>query len=352
MLSRQEAADVRTFVKELEGGGSDKRISDEFTDKNEVFRASIHSELQKFRTTEKYGELLEEHRASLDKDKKKKLAKRAGLSLNKSQDRAFNATQRLIDNRQFYTIHKPFDGYDDPVGIPVLEITKSDFYEAYGLTRQKDNRFKGRQTQKAYEALEDLQEEQLLIYERKKGKKSKLIITEGPLVHIKGLEKGGIELRAAPIFIDQIESFSVFKPSNLHEEIKSNLDGRTNYTKAIPNMISWANTKNFFPHKIGKEKLARKIGLSSYLENGQRKRVNEGLTESLEMAKELGFLLNYEYNKEVYHIYLNPIRASRYRQTLKGSSRARNNFMDELDRLEAGGRINRSKRGANCVESK
>lgn len=316
-----------------------------------VYKAPVETERQKFGQKEaRQLELLFDD--DIDREIEEREVEVNGLDFSVSQDKAFEALQKLLaqTNYQGDPEAPEKSTYDENRGgtykLPGVFIKWTDYYEAYGLTRKKDGKYRGKQKKKAKEALKDLtQPWRITVKDIEEDKK---VAWETPLINLtweyennsdieNQTEDKRLLIRYKPLFIDKIDrdnkgkGFYLFKPYDLHEEINEAV-GSKRYSGAIPRFIWWLNSIDYEanynedydyrkdPHKIGKEKLAYRLRLDTYVEARQWSILNERIEQACEVAKEINFLLQYEIEEKMVKLWLNPARCSRlkYRLTDKG----------------------------------
>ena len=283
------------------------------------FKAGMEVELQKFGKPE-YGQLLLGEDTDIQQG-----SLSYGLDLSDTQDRALHAVQKLLADTDYQgnlegeerqSIDFKWRGY-----IPTLSMTYRDYYEAYGLKPAGDGRYHGAQTQQALEALKSLTLARYqIVYDRTVYRSGKKIIdavrVTAPIISSVGeafqditaeeLEqvKAGQELpdrrntkiiiTPSPVMLDRIhESWYLLKPASLHTEIQALYDGKR-YPRAISLFIEWLLTLNKKELKVGRDKLAVILRMDSLIRNRRRAEIDNRITEALEVAKELGYLLSYE----------------------------------------------------------
>ena len=317
-----------------------------------TYRAGMNAELQKFgeklnpkRLSEIKQLVLGETASTVEEEGIEEFKPQdIGLDFNKSQDKAFNALQKLLDKTDYegnvdpkliygednYPIYSHiYNGYYD---LPALAITWTDYYKAYGLKKNRSGKYSGRQVKQARQALRDLADGWTISFKRKKkNDKYDLIQAIRPLIEldtvyenidrIDNLEKkkGGILIKFSPLFIDQLDTFFLYKPMYLHNEIKEVAGSR--YSKYYARLIQYLNKTDFSPVKIHMKKLAHNLKMYSDINARMWKRIRNRIDKGLEIAKELEFILDFEKNHDnitdLYWIELNPERCSRYRLKLK-----------------------------------
>lgn len=291
-----------------------------------TYKAGLHAELQKFGSKERDRQL------SLWPTEPEETEEAvSGLDLTVSEDKALSAIQILL-YQTGYQGNRPGVVVDSEAfrfkGIlPRLEVTYSQYFEAYGL-KKVGGRYKGHQVQEALEALRSLATiSRFIYYERKRwtgsGRNrrqvSDFIFAKTPLIKLtpiaacEGLEQEeaerfragyyipentraiGLLIEVSPLLVDGIDNFYILKPTKLHKEIQE-LYGRKRYSKSVYLFILWLLTKNSDTVKISKEKLAERLRMDWYLKNRRRSELEAKLQEAFRVAKDLGYLL--EYNEE------------------------------------------------------
>ncbi len=312
------------------------------------FKAGMEVELQKFGKPE-YGQLL----LGEDSDiKSGDISLR--LDLSDTQDRALHAIQKLLADTDYQgnlegeertSIDFKWRGY-----LPTLSMTYREYYEAYGLKPAGDGRYHGAQAQQALDALKSLMATRYqMIYDRtvyKGGKKSiEAVRVTAPIISSVGeafqditeeeLEqvKAGQELpdrrntkiiiTPSPIMLDRIhEGWYLLKPASLHTEIQALYDGKR-YPRAISLFIEWLLTLNKKDFKIGRDKLAVILRMDSLIRNRRRAEIDSRITEALDVAKKLEYLLSYEIQPTGrIDMKLNPERIKRIKSRMARSQKA------------------------------
>jgi len=303
------------------------------------YRAGLHAELQKFgRSDNKMRELLLGEDIQTEDPGSIEVY---GLNnLSKNEDKALSALQILMSETDYQgnipgeTIAST--DYNWTGFIPRLAITYSDYFEAYGLTKTRDQ-YEGKQKQEALEALKSLTQPKMISYQRsiidKTGKKKYDIIRViKPLISMaegyKDLEEEeaekvragqdlpekrhtGLLIEFSPVLVDQIETWYSLKPKTLHSEIQALYPGK-HYSKSISDFISWLLTLDKPVWKISRDNLAIKINLGKYLEERRQKLIDQRIQEALQTALELNYLLDYkETSIGILELYLNSERCQR-----------------------------------------
>jgi len=312
-----------------------------------VYRAGMYAELQKF------GDSSRDAQLSLWQDQEEPgEITVSGLNLSESEDRAFSAIQKLLDETD-YRGNLPARQADSPAfkwtgSLPSLAISHSQYFEAYGLQKQGDGSYYGHQAEEALQALQSLSTTRSTVYyERKRytgtGKKARqvsdiirakapvIILTEitayedlepeeaeeikaGQQVAEGKIRATGLLIEPSPLLMDGIEDFFLLKPSSLHQEIK-HLLGPKRSSRANSLFIEWLLTKNTAIVKISKAKLIQKLRLSSYIQRRHKEEAEARLQEAIQTAKSLGYLLEAEDSGAgILTFRLSPERCSRVKQ--------------------------------------
>jgi hypothetical protein len=287
------------------------------------YRAGMRAELQKFGYSQEVRQLmLGEDTDIQDPEKRLEIY---GLDLSLSEDKALHAVQKLLDRtnykgntpgQQITSTAFKWEGF-----IPRLSITYSDYYEAYGLKKNKDQ-YQGRQAQEALLALRSLTETRRICYKRDKwtgsgkGKRklSDIIRATEPLIRIvegfKDLDaeeaeiitSGGelpkrrqtkLLIECSPLLVDQIDSFYLLKPSALFSEIQALAPGKR-ISKTDYLFIQWLLTLDKKTWQVSTKALANKLRLDYLITQRKPTLINTKLQEALQVAKETGYLLDYE----------------------------------------------------------
>lgn len=314
-----------------------------------TYRAGMNAELQKFgeqinpKRLSEIKQLVLGETASTVEEVEEFKPQDLGLDFNKSQDKAFNALQKLLDETNYegnidpelvygdnYPVYSNiYDGYYE---LPALLISWTDFYKAYGLKKNRSNKYSGRQVKQAKEALRDLADGWTIYYKRKKkNNKYDLIKSTRPLIKIDegyknikdieniGNKKGKLLIKFSPLFVDQLDTFFLYKPRYLHNEIKEVAGSR--YSKYHARLIQYLNKTDFSPIKIKMKTLAYELRMYPDINKRNWPRIRDRITKGLEIGKKLNFVLEFKKNyndiPDLFWIKLNPERCSRYRLKLK-----------------------------------
>jgi hypothetical protein len=247
-----------------------------------LVKVSIHSEVQKF------GRRPDKTRTETT----------SGLVLSTAENRALTAVQLLLTETDYKgnEKHVRMSGYSGD--IPVLSIATAEYLNAYGVSKHVTARgkleFSGAGRSVALRALEQLAARQHhMVYERKRdGKRTKEERTDALIA----LEQKGRQLKIAPnpILIDNIDRYYILKPADLYHS-------SDDVTARLIEYLCYQATR-----KQGKaaedviteqpETLAYKLRMEGQVANRQWGRVRKKMIQSYQLAKEQGYLLDYELN--------------------------------------------------------
>lgn len=322
-----------------------------------LVRSPLYLEQQKFKDKEKLHKQLS---LSLDGRELEEAVEASGLDLSDlsvSELKAYDAVSQLLSR----TGHKGSEpGKEAEVEsmkwrgvLPVLLISRSDYFEAYGLKRKGDGSYYGHQAEEALEALRSLlTATRRVVYSRTtwsgKGKSRKAqreaVVYTGPLASImeryrdlseeeqaalhQGVEPDrrsiGLEVLFGPIFMDGLDSFYVLRPATMYKEIQA---ARRPKPVRRPDLLfaDWLQTWNRQDISISKDKLMERIGLESYLKSRHKREAEAILLEVIETAQRLGYLLSWEerpgqLGESVLHFKLNPERIGRLKAKAEASA--------------------------------
>lgn len=272
--------------------------------------------------------------------------------LSTLQLRAISAIQIRLEETNFLG-DKPNNSLQsnfEPGKLPLLAYNKAEFTELCGAERSSGGRFSRKEEEDLLEALESLNQNFYLSYERKfknkKGKYERSIVTFcQPLVRVayeyhdvsdeeaKLARRGSkipnkrlrhILVEPSHIFLEGIANrvieeyqYYIKKPVELYRQIadyKKTKGQRGGVAPSELRFINWLLTQNQQPTPVSLEKLTEKIGLYTWIETRQKSRLRDKKIPALiDMALDIGFLLDWEYepNWDGYIFTLNPDRAGR-----------------------------------------
>jgi len=309
------------------------------------FRGSMYAELQKFKNVDHDRQLI------LGEDLLEDQTETSGLDLTVSEDMALHAIQVLLDKTDYkgnipgemrqITADK-WDGY-----LPRLSISYADYYEAYGLQKNKHKRYHGARSEDALQALKSLAQTRRIAYKRRRwtgnGKSRRMVydvirVTRPLISFIEGFKdleeqeadqviagqdlpdkrQTKLVIDISPLLVDQIETFYLLKPVTLHEEIRQLLGSRRT-SRAVSLFIEWLLTKNFQEVKVSKKVLAERLRLDYLIKQRHQDKLEIRLQEALQTAKELRYLLDYkEEASGLLVLTLNPERCKRIGKAQSG----------------------------------
>lgn len=317
-----------------------------------LYRAGMHLELQKFGSRRRDEEMQSREQAEGVQGTG---AEHTGLKLSVPESRALSALQILLDrtgykgNLAARSLSSPsFQGL-----VPRLRFTYSDFFEAYGLDPGSRTGHH-KQEQEALQGLRSLAEEKRRVcylrhsYKgmgKNRRKVSDVVVWEGSLLSVEsvGLYRDLPEEEAARVqagedrpgrssvfvvtfsslFIDQIETFHVLKPTQLHQEIRQ-LHGGKRVPVAVFLFVDWLLTVDVNPCKIGREKLIEKLRLEDlYYRQGQKARVEKQLQQAIATAMALSYLKDWQQDGSgMFTFHLDPERCRRVSSKHRREDRA------------------------------
>lgn len=248
-----------------------------------------------------------------------------GLDFTVSEDKAFHAIQVLLDETDYKGNIPGEDIQSTPYHwqgyLPKLSMTYSEYYEAYGLKKAGDGRYKGAQATEALLALRSLAETRRISYKRQsktgKGKSGRMqydvIRVTKPLISFvegfSGLEEAEaaqvisgqdlpkkrqtrIVIEVSPLLVDQINTFYLLKPKALHTAIQELLPGRR-ISRVVSLFQQWLLTKNGQTVKISRDNLAKRLRLDYLIQQRKPALIETRLQEAIQIARELKYLLDY-----------------------------------------------------------
>jgi len=306
----------------------------------ETYRAGLQAELLQFGKKERDIQQLGlfEKGGALDKAETEPF----GLDFSVPEAKAVHAIQILL-SKTGYRGDKAATEHTKAYGtvlLPTIELTYSDFFEAYGLSRT-GGRFQGKAPRDALEALRSLQTARPIGYERtrwtgegrKRRQVSDIVRTRIPLISImevfEGLEeseasrvKAGesmehrvsrLAIKVGPVLLDGIQDFFLVKPQAFFKEIAQLYGGRSG-PRAVSLFCQWLLTKDRTPQKVGKDTLATLLRLDGYVRQRKKTALEKKLSECLDVAKSLGYLTAFEDTGTMLVLHLSPERCSRLKK--------------------------------------
>lgn len=268
-----------------------------------------------------------------------------GLDLSLDQHKALHACQILLERTNYQgnlpPIRKQPKGYPEELILPRLAVTTREYFEAFGLPPGT----KGKARALAMDALRSLTATRRVAYKRQRwqgeGRARRpvwdVIVTHSPLIVLhegyKGLateeeadqamagripgKASHLLIEISPLVVDQIDTFYMLKPIQLHQEIRAYL-GHGRYSDAIPRLLDWLMAMDLSTVKIRKELLLERLRLDKMKEQKNTGRMWARLQEALDVALGLGYLLSCEEDPTglLYTLHLNPDRCSRVKPGL------------------------------------
>jgi hypothetical protein len=301
-----------------------------------TIKAGIHLQLQKMGKSKEESEyILKEMN-----DPNLNMVEVTGLNLTQLQHKAIHAIQTLLNDSNYKgnlpTVTKSNLDFNFQGILPILKVTPSEFYEAFGCKKRKIGnkwQYSSNETEQAMTALKKLYNERYVIYYRKtefnKQNKPKhfTVKVHIPLIGLvkedfledmnqssfsKTIEmKNGevrdviqttpkrrlthITMEVSPLFVDQINSFFVQKPRNYLVELKQKYP---NASKYVYNFIEYILTQSALQKtgiiKISRKKLAVNLRMDNYIRNRKWSVIEETIEKCYEVALDLNYIKSHE----------------------------------------------------------
>ena len=281
------------------------------------------------------------------------------IGLSHLSDAGFNALEavkKLIakysfsGNTETEEILSNFYGITMPLRYPRIEISKSEYYEAYGLERDSRGWFGGAKVlQTALKGLLELTETQHMLITRKiwieKGSSReevfKIVKIHSPLIMViegyEGLNSKEAErveagkeiakdsflvIELSPVFTLESNDFYLLRKINKDKVIKS-LAGRSTKTYSqLFKLTNWLEQRGIEGIDIGIKKLAEIAGLEYYIEQRHTTKLINRLKKliSLVTEGETKWLLSWSYANKKFTLELNPELCRRLKKKSNGKA--------------------------------
>ena len=304
--------------------------------------------LQKFQDRQTARQLLLTEGGFQDGQELEKEIEVSGLNFSVAQYRAVTALNYLLDQTDFQGNRPPKSEHDYEHfrwkgSLPVLRITFSDFFEAYGLERKGDGRLHCHESDEALAALRGLADPWRVCYTKPNGRKDRngrpffnAVVTKAPLIRLTKFYKDipgaeaviirdgndldrrvtSVLIEFSPLWVDGIASFYLLKPVRLYKEIRTLHHGRRT-SPAVYALCDFLLTLNRTPFRISERNLEGKLWLDRYRRQRQPKRIREILDCAYWTAKELGLLESYQFDDfGLLTLALNPAKCQRVEAVL------------------------------------
>ncbi len=281
------------------------------------------------------------------------------IGLSHLSDAGFNALEAFkkliarysfVGNRETKEILSNFYGITMPLRYPRIEISKSEYYEAYVLVRDSRGWFGGAKVlQTALKGLLELTETQHMLITRKRWKEkgssreevTDILRIHSPLIMvIEGYEgltskeaervEAGKEIakdsflviELSPVFILDSDDYYLLRRLNKEKVIKS-LAGRSTKTYSqLKRLTDWLEQRGIDPLTIGIDKLAGIAGLEYYIEQRHTTKLINRLKELMRLASdgETKWLLSWSYANKKFTLELNPELCRRLKKKSNGKA--------------------------------
>ncbi len=243
---------------------------------NQLIRASLHLEMQKFGNK--------------------------GLDLSYAESRALFAVQKMLDDTDYNgnidSIHLTVEGYTGT--IPGIRFKPAEYLEAYGLTKYKTARnkmeYSGSERKMAIQALKKLASRSFLLSYTKMtfGKKkcdneSVTLSYQSTLVL---LEED--RLYPSPILVDQIDSYFVWLPEDLYKTLPTKEIAAVLFIEYLLTQAEQIRRHHGkYLIKINPDIMAHNLRLDSFIETRQWNRIRQKLNDLYLIGQERGYLSQY-----------------------------------------------------------
>ena len=278
------------------------------------------------------------------------------IGLSHLSDAGFNALEafkKLIARYSFVGNRETEEIQSNTFGrtrYPRIEISKSEYYEEYGLERDSKGGFGGAQVlQTAQKGLLELTETQHMLITRKrwieKGsfreEVTDILRIHSPLITvIEGYEgltsqeaekvEAGEEIlknsflviELSPVFTLDSDNYYLLRRLNKDKIIKS-LSGRSTKTYfQLFNLTNYLEQRGVDKLEIGIDKLAEITGLQSYIKSRHTAKLINRLKELMRLATdgETKWLLSWSYANKKFTLELNPKLCSRVKKKNSGKA--------------------------------
>ena len=281
------------------------------------------------------------------------------IGLSHLSDAGFNALEAFkkliarysfVGNRETKEILSNFYGITMPLRYPRIEISKSEYYEAYGLVRDSRGWFGGAKVlQTALKGLLELTETQHMLITRKRWKEkgssreevTDILRIHSPLIMvIEGYEgltskeaervEAGKEIakdsflviELSPIFTLDSDDYYLLRRFDKEKVIKSLAGKSTKTYSRLKRLTVWLEQRGIDSLTIGIDKLAEITGLESYIESRHTAKLIGRLKELMRLATdgETQWLLSWSYANKKFTLELNPKLCSRVKKKSNGKA--------------------------------
>lgn len=304
----------------------------------DTYRAGLHLERQRFGDSKR--DKLCQDLFNLDKIE----GASSGLTLTVPEERALEAVLYLLDKRTDYhgeTEIFPGDtGYKWNKTVPQIQVSYTDYFEAYGLKRYQ-GRYHGKRREEAIEALFNLSTKRhAILYERAyihRGKRvADIIKVTGTLLNVisgsryerlteteaaqvrAGQEPLGTEregafiITASPLIVDQVFSSHIVKTLRIREAIQKALDKRK-ISQSTPLFINYLLTIDKETFRVNKDTLINRLRLQADIDSRHWDRIEKKLEEAFLAAELLAYITQPPDMDRLgcYTFHLNPEKCTR-----------------------------------------
>lgn len=322
-----------------------------------LVKVSLHAERQKFGEVPKPKmlSLFEEFKAEAEEHH----IEVVGVDITTAQKKALFAVQTELNATDYKGNLPPrsLDLKSSPFkfsgAVPLVRLSLTRYLELYGVGKRETARgyleFNANERAEALQALRELNDKRFLLYYERRywvdgRERFDVIKTVRPLLAIiEGYEaltrverdtvKSGetskeadeklkaIVIEPAPILVDQVGGHFALKPANCYQEVKLLAPHASKFVYNLIDYLSYeAGCKGSkgkpLVVRIGFLELAHTLRMKSWIENRQWTQIRGSLDKSYEIAKTLGYLLDYKTvkgtTKDLEELTLNP---DKFRET-------------------------------------
>jgi len=322
------------------------------TSRPETYRAPMHLETQRQAKPRDFSSQLcfGENSTTATPETVQTLSMSGLETLTVGEKRALEAVKMLLYDTNFKGHESGQAGYSKEYNgsfvLPILRVSLTEFFEAYGLDMKPSGRYSQKQRQEALIDLQQLSEKKFnFYYERKKwvgrgeSRRPLFDIAKAPnksLISLtqvwRDLEEeeaeqvragdslqqrlSGLVIECGVPLIDQVDKFYTLKHRNLYKQIQAYYP-RGQQPVGISDIVDYLWTLDFSPLRISTEKLAKIADLSYLVEQRKKKQVQAKLQKYLHTIQELGYIDSYSINEfGLYELHLNAEKCSRYKAKL------------------------------------
>jgi hypothetical protein len=297
----------------------------------DYIRAGMHLQLQKIGRSEKDKQQIIKSFAGHQEYQQIQKLNVVGLDLSTMQNQAIHAIQVLLSKTNYQGDLEPNQSCVDGIGTitrPVLQFSPSQYYEAFGLLKHKSasgyDQYYGGDCKQALESLQSLYNKQFIIsfdhktFSEKKNKYvpgsvtiyAKLFgeVKEDFSHDVNGKEfLASITMILSSIFVFQLDKYNVLKPVDYISQIKQIDPYASKYVHLFVEQVlnqSRLNKKDGVV-RLKIETLAYQLRMDGYIKNRKRQEIRKVIERSLEVAKAIEFITDYDMDDKMVEFQIN-----------------------------------------------